>query len=334
MPFQAGLLPHDEFGLRFIDALFGAIAFVYVFWLGRWLAGSVCGIVAVLVLFTIYPLLFEHGLRSNNMEAALVLSYCGAVYHFARWVEGSSTRRPSIHALAVAAYFTLGFMTKFVAVLFLPVVCAAAIAGRGNAWLRIRSNWRDWVVPVLLAFAVSPPWFVYQALQAGSALWQTMFGQHVYTRFTGALDPAHLHPWHFYYSQMWMVTHAGSQWIAAIGMMMLAVKGWTGRPWLARLLFVWWMVPFALMSIGTSKLFHYAYPFLPPIALGVGAVVDSLFRAIECRMAPITGAAERGLSRAIERSLARWPVVAGRFQRLTWAPSEHPSRARSLARQF
>ncbi len=84
-PIRVGLLPHDEFGLRFIDALCGAAAFVYVFLLGRWLAGPVCGAAAVLVLFTIDPLLFEHGLRSNNMEAPLFLSYCGGLFHFARW---------------------------------------------------------------------------------------------------------------------------------------------------------------------------------------------------------------------------------------------------------
>jgi 4-amino-4-deoxy-L-arabinose transferase-like glycosyltransferase len=333
---RVGLLPHDEFGLRFMDALFGAVAFVYVFWLGRWLAGSVCGFVAVLVLFTVDALLFEHGLRSNNMEAALVLSYCGGVYHFARWVEDSSTRRPSLHALAVAGYFTLGFMTKFVAVLFLPLVCAVALAWRGDALPRIRSSWRDWVVPVLLVFAASTPWFVYQTLQTGSGLWQIIFGQHVYTRFTNALDPAHLQPWHYYYSQMWTVfTRSGSHWIAAIGILVLAVKGWTGRPWLAGLLFVWWMVPFALMSIGTSKLFHYAYSFLPPIALGVGAVADVLCRAIASRAAAIAGAAERGLSRVIGRTWARkWPAVAGRFRSLTWTTNEHPSRARSFARQL
>ena len=163
-----------------------------------------------------------------------------------------------------------------------------------------------------------------------------MFELHVFTRFTGGLDPRHLQSWHYYYSGAWAeLTFTGSQWIAAIGMMILAARGWTGRPWLARLLLVWWMVPFALMSIGSSKIFHYSYPFLPPIALGVGALVDVLFRAIESRMARVAGAAERGLSRAIERRLARtWPVVAARFRSLTWATSEHPSRARSLARQL
>jgi 4-amino-4-deoxy-L-arabinose transferase-like glycosyltransferase len=330
---RAGLLPHDEFGLRFIDALFSAVAFVYVFWLGRWLAGSVCGFVAVLVLFTINVLLFEHGLRSNNMDAALVLSYCGGVYHFARWVEDSAAKRRSRQALAVAGYFTLGFMTKFVAVLFLPLVCAVALAWPGNTWPRIRSNWRDWVVPALLVCAASVPWFVYQALQVGGDLWDVIVA-HGFTRFTGALDPRHLQPWHYYYSQMWAeLTRTGTQWIAAVGMIMLAVKGSTERPWLARLLFVWWMVPFALMSIGTSKLIHYAYPFLPAIALGVGAVADALMRAIASTMATTASVAERGGLRVMKGTWARrWPAVAGWFPTLTWTANEHPSSTRTFAR--
>ena len=59
--------------MRVWDAVFGGLAFLYVFVFGRRLAGPVCGFVAVFVLFVYGPLLFEHGLRNNNMEAPLVL---------------------------------------------------------------------------------------------------------------------------------------------------------------------------------------------------------------------------------------------------------------------
>ncbi len=97
-PIKLGLLPYNEFGLRFWDAVFGAIAFVYVFLIGRRLAGPVCGVFAVLVLFAHGPLLFEHGLRSNNMDAALVLTYTGGVYHFLRWGDPGARRWPHIAA--------------------------------------------------------------------------------------------------------------------------------------------------------------------------------------------------------------------------------------------
>src|SRR6187431_2805960 len=84
-PIRFGLLPHNEFGIRFWDAVFGALSFVYVFLIGSRLLSAFCGAVAVLVLFGHDPLLFVHGLRSNNMEAALVLAYCGGVFHFLAW---------------------------------------------------------------------------------------------------------------------------------------------------------------------------------------------------------------------------------------------------------
>lgn len=297
---RAGLLPQGEFGLRFLDASFGAVAFLYVFWLGRRLDGPLCGLVAVFVLFTHRQLLFEHGLRSNNMDAALFLAYCGGAYHFARWVEETPTTRRTMHAFAGVAYFTLGLLTKFVAVLFLPLVCAAAVAWRGGGLVRLRSGWRDWIAPALLACAVSLPWFVYQTLQADSALWQTMFGEHVYARFTGSLDARHLQPWHYYYSVTWTeLALAGSHWIAAAGLVALAAKAWTGRPWLARLLLVWWVLPIALISVGTSKVFHYAYPFLPPIALGAGVVASLLFWAVGRVIRTAFSAADGALLRAV-----------------------------------
>ena len=74
-PIKAGLLPDDELGFRFLDALMGGVAFLYVFAIGYRLAGPVCGLVAVLLLFVHEPLLFDHGIRGNNMEAPLLLAY-------------------------------------------------------------------------------------------------------------------------------------------------------------------------------------------------------------------------------------------------------------------
>src|SRR4029450_3964030 len=109
---KLGLLPHDEFGLRVWDALFGAISFLYVFALGRRLAGPLCGVIAVMSLFVYWPLLFEHGLRNNNMEAPLGRCYCGGVYHYVAWASAASNGdegKRRRHVLAIFLYFFLGF---------------------------------------------------------------------------------------------------------------------------------------------------------------------------------------------------------------------------------
>lgn len=279
---RVGLIPLDERGLRFVDALLGALAFLYVYAIGRLLAGPICGVVAVLVLFTCGPLLLVHGVRSNNMESALLLAYAGGLYHFARWDTLSKSRRGTAHALAVGAYFAFGFMTKFVAILFLPLICALALLWRSS---RARPPFgalvRTWIGPALLVVALCAPWFVAAYLHHGRLLWNVMLGAHVYTRFTASLDPAHLAPWTAYIEWMWGdFVQAGTAWIVAAGLLLLLVRAWTGRPPLARLFILWFAVPIALMSIGTSKLPHYAFPFLPPLAIAAGYLVATLVAMI------------------------------------------------------
>jgi hypothetical protein len=39
---------------------------------------------------------------------------------------------------------------------------------------------------------------------------------------------------------------------------------------------IWWLVPEVLISLGTSKLFYYSFPFLPPLAVGAGVLLSQL----------------------------------------------------------
>ena len=274
---RLGVLPHDETGLRLLDAVCGAVGFLYVYFLGLRLAGPLCGVAATLTLFTFNALLFEHGLREYNMEAPLFLCYCGAIYHFTRWVEGSHTR---LQAGATCAYFVLGFLTKFVAALFLPIIIVFAIAVTPLARRRFTSAWAEWVGPAVLTIAAVAPWFVYETVQFGQVFWDSIAGLHVYQRFTASLDPAHLNPWYYYFDATWeQFARTGSQFAAIAGVLALAITAWRGTPWQMRLLLTWWFVPYVLMSLAASKLIHYAYPFLPPIALGVGWVAVAVYEA-------------------------------------------------------
>jgi len=280
LPIQFGLLPHNEFGLRFWDALFGGLAFLYVFAVGSRLAGPVCGGVAVLILFVHFPLLFDHGLRTNNMEAALFLSYCGGLFHVLEWgrlTSGADRARPDAataggrHAVAAGLYFVLGFMTKFVAAAFLPLVAGAAVlllpAYRAALW----REWRVWAKVGALIVALAAPWFVYAHLRFGSDLWQVILGEHVYTRFTAYLDPEHLHPWYYYPSEMYQrFTDSGAEVLVIGGLLLLTVQAIRRRSFDGTVILLWLLVPPFLISLGTSKLYHYAYPFLPPLALAGG----------------------------------------------------------------
>jgi 4-amino-4-deoxy-L-arabinose transferase-like glycosyltransferase len=308
-PIRLGLLPRDEFGLRFWDALFGAVAFFYVFAIGSRLAGPVCGAVAVLILFAHWPLLFEHGLRSNNMEASLVLCYCGGIFHYLGWTSSADERRRRLHAVAVGLYFVLGFMTKFVAAMFLPLVLAAASLLFRAPRARLASERRLWTIVGVLTLALVAPWFVYANVRFGTYFWRVILAEHVYTRFTTYLDPAHVQPWSFYFTEMYhRFADSDSELLVAIGMALLVVQTFRRR-WLeGAVIVLWFALPLLLISFGTSKLYHYTYPFLPPLALSTGYLV-----ALTLMLVPVP--IGRGLQALLDYARERTPSALSVFER-------------------
>ena len=270
-PIAVGLLPHDELGMRVWDALFGGLALLYVFAFGRRLAGPICGFVAVFVLFVYGPLLFQHGLRNNNMEAPLVLCYAGGVYHYLAWATAGSPAKRRGHVVAVTLYFFLGFMTKFVAALFLPVLLASATLLHRDTRSRLAGEWKLWAAGAGLFIVLAAPWFVYQQVVAGAELWRIMLGAHVVERFTVSIDPSHIQPWNYYYVTIFReMFRTGTVWLTIAGAVLVLVRVVRERRLEELLVIAWFVVPLALMSIGTSKIHHYAYPFLPALALAAG----------------------------------------------------------------
>jgi 4-amino-4-deoxy-L-arabinose transferase-like glycosyltransferase len=309
-----GLTPTDEFGMRVFDALFGAVAFGYIFAFGWRLGGPFCGAIALLVLLAFDPLIFEHGLRSNNMEAALFLSYCGGLFHFTRWSELGGKRTRHVHALAAGLFFVLGFMTKFVAAVFMPMVAMAVFLSAPALTARLRAGWKDWLVPSVVFLSLVLPWFVYQWTQLQDAFWQEIFGYHVSA------------PWHYYFTQTWRELEYGDSLLLTLtGLVLLARRvrsEWSSD---ARLLVIWWLLPYVLISLGTSKLLHYAYPFMPPLALAAGlagvTIVKAAIVALESRNIWSKAAAyvgDRPRLRAtfvvlaiVSAALAVWTVTTG-----------------------
>ncbi len=134
-------------------------------------AGPVCGAIAVMVLFVYGPLLFEHGLRGNNMEAPLFLCYCGGVYHYLAWAAGDVGACTTLaRSWPWRCIFYLGFMTKFVAALFLPVFLGVAALSLAETRSRLRQDFVVWIGAALLFLALAAPWFVYQYLREGEAV--------------------------------------------------------------------------------------------------------------------------------------------------------------------
>jgi 4-amino-4-deoxy-L-arabinose transferase-like glycosyltransferase len=317
LPIRLGLLPDDDFGMRFWDATFGALAFLYIFAFGRRLAGWPCGAAALLTMYTLDRVIFSHGLRGNNMEAAVILAYAGGVYHFLRWVESERTGPARAHAVAVGAYFFLAFMTKFVAAAFLPMIVGAASLELPQARTKLVKEWRTWLAVSAGIVVLAAPWFIYQTMRPGRNVWSIMLAEHVVKRFQSSLDPTHVHPWSFYFEYLGGgLLGSGMIWPVILGAAMIHVRVVRER-WLpGTLVLYWFWLPFVLISFGSSKLFHYAYPFLAPVCLAVGYAVGAVSAAVVRIVAVLTDP-DRARRFAVPASVARvfvrvrpaWPWI-------------------------
>jgi 4-amino-4-deoxy-L-arabinose transferase-like glycosyltransferase len=280
-PIKAGILPHDELGLRFWDALFGTLAFVYLFLIGRRLVDSILGYGAVFLLFIQWGIVFRHGFRANVMEAALVLAYCGGIYHFLIWSESEGRSERWKHILSFSGWLTLGFMTKFVAVVFLPMVAGVAALLVRDWRQRLWNDRVPWLAGACVVMGLSLPWFVYEHFLFGEAFWREIFGRHVYERMVDSLDPVHVQPWAYYLTGIYREMRVADAHFWLVAGVLLWVGDTIRRRWPGGILvLVWLFLPIALLSSSVSKLFHYAFPFLPAAALMAAYPLSLMIRMV------------------------------------------------------
>jgi hypothetical protein len=83
----------------------------------------------------------------------------------------------------------------------------------------------------------------------------------------------------------------------------------------------WWLIPYAVISLGTSKLIHYVYPFVPPLALGAGLAAVIVVRLAYDQAARINW--DRFVSRFAARAPARRALVVLALGGLVFAAWTH-----------
>jgi hypothetical protein len=83
------------------------------------------------------------GFAPTTWTAPLLLAHCGGVFHYLAW-RGRRPVVPDGATSRLSPHFVLGFMTKFVAVVFLPLaigLTALSVAEHRRAFVR---DWRAW----------------------------------------------------------------------------------------------------------------------------------------------------------------------------------------------
>ena len=254
-----------------------------------------CGLVAAFLLFGQWDLIFTHGLRSNNMEAALVLCYCAGVYHFVAWA-GSGARAGGRHVYAVALAFVLGFMTKSLAAVFLPAVLLTVSILLTSVRRRLWAGRRIWIRASLLALALILPWYLYAFWIHGRGSWAVLFVEPA-TRLT--IDgTVHDQPWHFYLTSTYQYQTTAALVLMGVGAVLLLGHVVRRRSPAGAAIVVWLVLPVGVISAAELKLYHYIYPFLPPLALVGGYAASAVLAGLRWVLARMGHLGESLLPRA------------------------------------
>lgn len=158
-----------------------------------------------------------------------------------------------------------------------------------------------------MALLLIVPWFAYAHDRFSSRFWHVIFGIHVYDRMTVGLDPSHVHSTGFYLSQLYANLQFSNVWpITAAGGVLLLIDTIRRRWSDGFVILLWFALPLTLISLATSKLYYYAYPFFPPVGLAAGYLVARGSQYLQ----PL---AQRALVAVDQSATGRWPsVVAGR----------------------
>lgn len=316
MDLSMSLFGVSEWAMRLPSALaaMGTLALTFAFTRrvtgARWAGALAAGLLAVSIVF-----FGEHGARTADYEALLCLFTTGYLYVL---FFALHRRRPGWRAPLVAgALIALAILTKSVAGLLpgLGVPVYLLLVGR---WRRpLQAPWLLGAAPVALAPALA---FYGLREVAAPGYLRAVAGNDLSGRFTRTLDRHAGAPW-YYLDQLFALGGFSAGWGALAAP---AALGFTrGRARLGLLYSLCVAVALlAALSLGATKLLHYAIAAAPFLAIAVAIGVHEGWRRLTTgRAAGRVGPAARRLTAGVAALLLLAMMARSVLFRATWLPA-------------
>ncbi len=168
-----------EWQSRFPSALMGLGLLVLVYWTARRLGGMWAALGASLLMLGNHQYLFEHSVRSANLDSGLVTLMFGAI------AFGARAHKRHLDLVLSGIFTALVLMVKLpLAVFIVPTLFL-------HLWLQCRGAALRWLAWATLCVAlIALPWHVYSLVQHGGEFWDVYFMYEIFGRTGDAvLDP-------------------------------------------------------------------------------------------------------------------------------------------------
>jgi 4-amino-4-deoxy-L-arabinose transferase-like glycosyltransferase len=261
----------SEGAARAVPAIAGVLCVLLTYLFGRGIVGERGAALAAIVLLTAFEFWWLSRRCLIDMPMALmVLVACGALHRGA--VAGG--RRS-------AAWLLLGYLAAGAAVLFKGIIGAGIPALALGGYLLVRRDWRGFLrhglVPgLILALLPTAIWGACLRLRLGEAAAREFFWVNNVLRFTGgATGKGHTQPFYYYVPTFLLDFAPWSLLVpfAAAAALLLLKHSRTeesGERDSILYLLSWFVVPFVVLSIASTKRGIYLVPIYPAAALLIG----------------------------------------------------------------
>jgi 4-amino-4-deoxy-L-arabinose transferase-like glycosyltransferase len=261
-PFYS-LFSARETAARFGPAICAFISALAIFWLGMKLWSTRAGLFGALILLT--SLGFAGFGRSASTDMPFTCCFTLAMAIFA----AASTKDVGWKMLVAYAFLGLAVLGKG------PVAIILA-AGIGLLFWFLDDRGvilRRWhiISGLIIAAAVSVPWFLLVFQENGYSFIATFFINHNIARYITNIHH-HSEPFYYYLPALLALLFPWSGWL----WLLVSKSPWKGfrnwRQWNPGMVFLvcWVLFPIIFFSLSDSKLAGYVLPSLPPLALILG----------------------------------------------------------------
>jgi 4-amino-4-deoxy-L-arabinose transferase-like glycosyltransferase len=252
------------------------------------IAPALCALATALAIFCLGSLV------STRLAAMLAATILLTSLGYAGYGRGASTDMPFTCCFTIAMMVLVVAVEKNIGakVLFAYLFLGLAILGKGPVAIVLAAGillcfWllderggilRRWhiIQGIIIAGAVSIPWFWLAFRQNGYSFISTFFINHNFARFVTNIHH-HSQPFYYYLPVLLALVFPWSGWLVLLisKSPIAALRRW--REWnpLIAFLACWFLTPILFFSLSDSKLAGYILPSLPPLALILGILLNS-----------------------------------------------------------
>ncbi|MGA2443671.1 MAG: phospholipid carrier-dependent glycosyltransferase [Tepidisphaeraceae bacterium] len=301
----------NEWSVRIPPALAGLLIVVMVARMAAGWFGRGIGIIAGLILATMYEFYAYSTLAEDDIFLALLVVAAMALFVRMEFPVDPMVEDRRVGLLGwrpwrVVAFFVLLGLTNLAKG---PLVGAAVVIGTIAAYFLWPPQWRRarrylWLWGILAAAAIALGWHVYVA-----HLYPGPGGYLANLRYDFSITHEFDEPWWYYPVAL---LGRGMPWTPAalVALALTARLAWRDRDRVMRFLWCWAIVPIIVLSIPHRKHHHYLVPSLAPwailAALAVKPIAQQVFKGLAWTRRPWFGLLAIGFPATIALAILAW----------------------------